>query len=116
MQTPEWFVKRPVHVQMIQWTGDNVGAVKRFVGKVGQAQVVPGFLAPDESPQISIGGADSTKARLWVAANDAWLSLDVGEWIAKDTKGFYPIKDDVRILNYCIDKTYPPVGGFGPGD
>ena len=31
---------------------------------------------------------------LFVAANNGWLDLQVGEWIAKDDFGYYPIKDE----------------------
>ena len=37
-----------------------------------------------------------------MAANDAWLQIEDGEWVAKDDHGFYPIKDDVFARKYRL--------------
>lgn len=39
-------------------------------------------------------------ARVYVDANEAWLTITDGEWIIRDTLGFYPCKDEVFRKKY----------------
>jgi hypothetical protein len=39
---------------------------------------------------------------LWVAANGAWLKLEVSEWVIKDSHGYYPCKDDAFQEKYEV--------------
>ena len=72
--------KRPVVVEAIRWTGENLHALLDWAG----ADVVTG-------PTPDLG---HPLLRLYVAANDATLTLQVGEWVIKDASGFYPCNAD----------------------
>lgn len=39
-------------------------------------------------------------AALFVEANNEWLGIKDGEWVAKDASGFYPINEDVFAGSY----------------
>jgi len=78
--TAKTYQSRPVRIEAMQWTGDNFDELFGWIGY----EIVR---KPDG-------------LRLFVAANDRWLPLTVGEWVAKDRHGFYPIKDDVFTEKY----------------
>lgn len=86
--------KRPITVEAKQWTGDNLEELWDWIGADGLYGPLPigDPLRPFGQP-----------ARLYVAANDAWLDLEIGEWIIRDSKGFYPCKHDI------FEVTYEPV-------
>jgi len=85
MTQPRRYRKRPVEITAFQWTGDNADAMREFTCGM--------FLPPD----------DANPAWLYVAANSSSLPLEVGEWVAQDRLGYYPIKDEV------FAETYEPV-------
>lgn len=87
--TAQRYRKLPVTIEAMQWTGNNINDLWDWVGAGALYGPVP-----------AEGGKPATPARLWVAANAAWLDLDVTEWIAKDRHGFYPIKADVFAVTY----------------
>lgn len=104
--------KKPVTIEALQWDGYNADecyswAVLPSEGPVSHAVVqcfVP--LDCDEADdqfardQMERFVANGATAGLWVKANDQWLGIVIGEWIAKDRHGFYPIKDDVFLESY----------------
>jgi hypothetical protein len=69
-----------------QWTGDNED---ELAAKFGLDIL---FTLPENGHQL--------KASIWVAANEEWLNIEVGEWIIKDSHGIYPCKDDVFHEKY----------------
>jgi hypothetical protein len=78
------FRKLPVVVEAMHWCGDNAPAIRAW-------------MSPREySFEVMANGL----GRLWVAANGAWLTLELDEWIIKDTHGFYPCKQDVFTETY----------------
>lgn len=80
MKEPRTFERIATVVEAIQWTGDNRQALNDF-----------------GCTTAYIGGT----LRLFVAANQTWLSLEVGEWIASDQYGYYPIKGTAEApINY----------------
>ena len=85
----------------MQWTGDNINDLWEWVS----AEFLYGPLAaePAVGPD-SLGRAcpaqPARPARLYVAANDAWLDIEVGEWIIRDSLGFYPCKPDIFAATY----------------
>lgn len=85
----------PGDIDAIQWTGYNGEAVANFVGPHPHHHQTCGF-------QVSATAASSGpySAKLWVAANDAWVTIETDEWVAKDERGFYLIKDDVFQRKY----------------
>lgn len=44
----------------------------------------------------------SGHGELYVAANNAWLDIEIGEWIIKDSRGFYPCKPDIFAQTYEV--------------
>lgn len=97
MESPKRYVKLPVEVTAIQFTGENFDAVQSFVGnrsanwnekeEVSCFNHIGTYL-----PNTPTRNAYAT-AELWVAANNQWLPIDTGEWILKDELGCYPCKD-----------------------
>lgn len=91
MNGPQTFRKKPIEVEAIQWTGKNPAAVRAFTGM----------------HQIGNGGEHfvfTTQAghgELFVAANDAWLDIEIGEWILRDERGFYPCKPEMFEQSYA---------------
>lgn len=73
--------KLPVEIEAVQWNGLNTAEIATWTDG--------GF-----KPYSSV------RAELWVAANQAWLKIGVGEWVAKDSAGFYPIKEHIFAKTY----------------
>lgn len=78
--------KNPITVQTIQWTGDNRGAVREFVGEP------PAKMFSDE------GKLYITKSGVWSAP------LAVGTWIIaeRDGNGFYPCTAEEFEATYKV--------------
>src|SRR5213083_2721543 len=83
VDAPKTFRRIPTEIQAIQWTGDNQEALRRFGARVSHEEV------------RCLGQSDCVACHLvlWVEANQAWLPLEIGEWVARDQYGHYPIKD-----------------------
>lgn len=81
-----------VEIEAIQWTGDNPYVVREFTGmhavEGGGNHMI--FTTQDGSDQ----------AELFVAANNSWLRITAGEWIIKDSLGFYPCNQDIFAAKY----------------
>lgn len=87
------FVKKPISVQAIQWTGHNYAEIVDFVGKDG----VDLFYSCEKSvlvPMLVIyAPSDIT--------DEGDHLVRVGNWIIKGIKGeFYPCKPDVFEQTY----------------
>lgn len=84
--------KKPVEVDTIQWTGDNLQDVQAFVG-----------LTPDciqDGFQIKPDGT----AVVWDKLHATWVGVYTGQHIIRGVRGeFYPIAPDV------LADTYEPV-------
>lgn len=83
------YTSRPTTITAGQWTGGNIQELWGWVG----ADNLYGPL-PEEDRR------SARPAKLYVAANAAWLDLEIGEWIIKDDLGFYPCKDSVFRKKY----------------
>lgn len=83
MQEAKRYRRIPSEIDAIQWTGDNQEALQRFGATVSHEEV------------RTLGQSDCVACHLvlWVEANQAWLPIQIGEWIARDEYGYYPIKD-----------------------
>lgn len=73
--------KRPVVIEAMQWTGANITALTEWAGE-------------------AITVKEEGIVFVYIAANNIWAALDVTEWVAKDTLGFYPIKNSVFLQSY----------------
>jgi len=70
----------PGEVQALQWTGDNAGALHSWVkGRVKFP--IPGYAT----------GKKGT-ATIWVAEDENWSTIEPGDWVIRDSKGFHPRK------------------------
>jgi hypothetical protein len=79
---PHRYRKRPILIEAMPLTIDNLGAVVDWVGKHLE----------DGDPVANLQLFDGDP-RLWVSANQAWVMVEIGnEYIARDELGFYPIK------------------------
>lgn len=83
------FVKKPVQVQTVQWTGDNDEEIKEFVGK--ECDIIR-VRTPGIKPDLIIHTLEGDHHAL------------VGDYIIRGIKGeFYPCKPDI------FEKTYKEV-------
>lgn len=71
-----------------QWTGENA----EFLSAKFGLDVL--FVWDGDRPEPTL------VCSIYVNANDAWLVLQVGEWIIRDSHGIYPCKDDVFHEKY----------------
>jgi len=83
---PLTYRKRPIVIEAMQWDGDNIADLWDWAGAANV-----------------YGPTEANPLRLYVAANEAWLDLETGEWIIRDSRGFYPCKAEV------FEATYEPV-------
>lgn len=88
------FRKRPVDVEMLQWTGDNLAEMVAF--------------APDGAVEKS---SLALLLNFWCEKSRALVSIDAGDWIAKerDGVGYYPLSEADQAAGYePILWTAPP--------
>ena len=79
--------KKPVVIDAVQWTGDNMADMKRFmvVGK--------DFYKASKSV--------APRGTLFIRTLEGGHHADIGDWIIRGVKGeFYPCKPDVFALTY----------------
>jgi hypothetical protein len=91
MKWPILLQRKPTTIRAMRWTGDNYSDIRAWGAPVtfmGQARA--GF--DDEYQDHDLW--------LWVAANGVQMRLEMGEWIALDEIGYYPIKDQMVKKNY----------------
>jgi len=76
------FRKRPVVIEAVQWTGDNLAELDAFTGLR--------FRAPFQD-----------LAQVFDVLHDTWVKVAVGQWVIKGVKGeFYPCDDEVLQATY----------------
>lgn len=89
--------KRPVEVDTIRWTGDNVDALIDFTG--GDFLLVK----PDEG-----GFAPDVTAKVYDELHDTWVGVKTGQHIVRGVKGeHYPIAEDVLAETYELATPVP---------
>lgn len=73
--------KKPVVIDAVQFTGENLDELRRFV--------------PEEVRDNRVGHP------LGIWTPEGVMSVSVGDWIIKGVKGeFYPCKDDIFKMTY----------------
>jgi hypothetical protein len=94
--TAQRYRKKPVEIEAMQWSGDNYPQLHAWTG--------------NREDGHEIVAAAPHGLQLWVQANEAWLTLENGEWIIRDSRGFYPCKPDIFEQNYepATDETAEP--------
>lgn len=101
------FRKKPLEIEAMQWDGDwdsylRLGA---WVGdSIEWHPASTHSLFEDgttgETVSIKRDTPLPVRVKLYVAANDAWLVLEAGEWVIRDSRGFYPCKPDIFAATY----------------
>ena len=76
------YKSRPTTVEAIQYTGDP--------NPIWDAIGADNFYVPTEN----------ANPKLYVAANNAWLEIALGEWILKDEHGYYPCNHSTFMRKY----------------
>ena len=80
------FVKKPVIIEALQWTGDNFNFVREFVGH--------------ERPIHQMGDN-----KIGICTLEGVMEASVNDWIIKGVKGeFYPCKPDIFKMTYELAK------------
>jgi len=75
------FRKKPVVIEAVQWTGDNGGELREFVGE-----------ALIWSPTV---------CEFTIHTLEGYMRADKGDWIIRGIKGeFYPCKPDIFAATY----------------
>lgn len=95
------FRKKPIEVEAVQFTGDNWAEMHAFTGHrllSDQINMVDAF--NPIGTYLTSAGRDNTYAELWVDANGTVLPIPVGEWVIKDSLGFYPCQEDKFTETY----------------
>lgn len=73
------FVGKPVKVEAIQWTGNNLEEIKQFCN----------------------GMARMSAGNLFIETLEGTMRASINDWIVRGTRGeFYPVKPDVMEAKY----------------
>jgi hypothetical protein len=72
---PRTFRKRHAYAEAVQWTGENPYNVRAFTGMYDSHFV---FTVQD--------GID--KAELFVALQNSWVPIAIGDWVVRHEEGF----------------------------
>lgn len=85
------FRKRPVEVEMVQWTGSNIAEIGSFVGLIDPPLIIEDAFLEDEAV-LSV----------WCKKSNARVDVAVGGWVARerDGSGFYPITEREQAETY----------------
>lgn len=82
------FVKKPVVIDAVQWTGENI----EEIGAFARSALCAG---PDGLPWVG------TRGEVEVETLEGEMRASRGDWIIKGIKGeFYPIKDEIFKDSY----------------
>ena len=82
---------KPKLIEAMRWTGENNAEVMEWTGT---------HLDIDGQEVLVFTPLAYPSALLWVAANNATITVEPGEWILRDKLGFYPCKDEVFRASY----------------
>jgi hypothetical protein len=94
MLEPQRYRKRPVVIEAMQWTGDNADAITAwYVSDFTDHEF--STLDPEDATDNPVA-----TAQIWVAANGVYAPIETGEWIIRDSRGYYPCKADVFAQTY----------------
>lgn len=95
--------KKPVVIEAVQWTGKNIGAIKKFVGASAKFHyyiTAKDMIAVSETPP-SVGDYG---VNLTISTLEGDMQAEIGDYIIQGVNGeFYPCKPDI------FEKTYDKV-------
>lgn len=84
------FRKKPVVVEAIQWTDQNIEEIKKFLGQkaVSSARLVHDKISDDQH-------------NIYISTLEGEMTARVNDWIICGVQGeFYPCKPDIFELTY----------------
>lgn len=85
--------KKPIEVEAVQWTGENIDAMFEFAG-------CDKFDLLDEQQRRDCDDPEATAA-VFDILHSTWVLVLDGQWIIKGIRGeFYPCADDVFRETY----------------
>jgi hypothetical protein len=85
--------KRPVTVEAVRWTGDNLSELYEFTGRSHFDQL-------DEQDRANSADPEAT-ASVFDKLHSTWVLVYTGQWVIKGIRGeFYPCADDVFRETY----------------
>ena len=81
------YIKKPVEIEAIQWTGDNLEEIYAFVGV--------------ENISFNLKSIDEETEELYINTLEGSMHASVNDFIIKGVKGeFYPCKPDIFFETY----------------
>lgn len=90
----EKYVKRPVIIEAVQWTGKNISEIEYFVG-IDNCRRIASNSAPIGFELVIF----TSKSNHYASKGDHYASI--GDYIIKGIKGeFYPCKPDIFEQTY----------------
>ena len=95
--------KRPVEVEAVQFTGERLGQrcmPSRGIGTPRQRSTRSTWMSSTRSVHICCPSTGRKQESCGSKLNGAVLPIVKGEWVIKDTLGFYPCKDEVFVATY----------------
>lgn len=112
MLKPVSIRKKPVTIEAIRWTGDNLEAVQAFVGK---ARDCPSHERARDNNGFDVHHVDAgIEGAVWDYLHKTWVKVYVGQWVLRGLQGeFYPNADD--NLRQTYDFVEPNTAMRGDG-
>ncbi len=94
--------KKPVVIEAVQWTGDNLAQIKRFTTDPGYGLGLPSFETIDSDRD----SYPVFTAEVYDKLHATWVKLRPGDWVIKGIRGeFYPC--DVAVFAKTYDRVQP---------
>ena len=106
------FVKKPIHVEAVLFTGANLEEIQEFVGfreisgvrnRDGSIYKINNF---QDAGTFAFWDDPDIRGEVFDKLHSTWVGVKVGQWIMKGTEGeFYPCADDgtgKAPLNYQL--------------
>ena len=88
------FRKKPVVIEAIRWTGDNLKEIIAFTGFTGLHPSAEKWTWGEYEQVVAYDG-------LKIFTLEGKMNADVGDWIIKGVKGeHYPCKNDIFEATY----------------
>lgn len=90
--------KRPIEIEAVQWTGDNVDEVLALVPLAKDGE----FDLPNDDMYVKPGiGHMPSQGKLYIPTLEGTMTANLGDWIIRGVKGeLYPCKPDIFEQTY----------------
>lgn len=86
------YIKKPIEIEAIQWTGFNLEEIKSFVGNQLIYEIFDGAWQAGMAPP---------RVEMKIKTLEGEMQVSVGDYIIRGVKGeFYPCKPDIFEMTY----------------